>query len=171
MSFNPPLPCIMERQRQAVVSGQWLLVSCKCSGLLIWDTHTFELNTLPFWVLNCRWWAFTADTVDSLFIYLCSCCSHLEHRASVKRFVSIQFPNLRQSVGPLGRVISPSQGRYPHRTTQRQNKRRQTFMLWVGIEPAFPAFEWAMTFHALDRAATVIGRVGSNKYRKVQLIG
>jgi hypothetical protein len=30
----------------------------------------------------------------------------------VKRFVSLQFLNLRQSVGPLGHGISPSQGRY-----------------------------------------------------------
>jgi hypothetical protein len=36
----------------------------------------------------------------------------LEHRASVKRFVSLQFLNLRQSAGLLGRVISPSQGLY-----------------------------------------------------------
>jgi hypothetical protein len=40
-------------------------------------------------------------------------CSHLEHRASVKRFVSLQFYNLRLSLGHFGRVISPSQGRYP----------------------------------------------------------
>jgi hypothetical protein len=39
-------------------------------------------------------------------IYLCSCCSHLEHMASVKRFVSLQFLNLRQSVGLPGRGIS-----------------------------------------------------------------
>jgi hypothetical protein len=50
-----------------------------------------------------------------------SCCSHLEHRASVKRFVSLQFLNLRYSVGLLRRVISPSQGRY---LTQTQNKHR-----------------------------------------------
>jgi hypothetical protein len=49
------------------------------------------------------------------FFFFYSCCSHLEHRASVKRFVSIQFLNLRQSVGLLGRGISPSQGRYLHR--------------------------------------------------------
>jgi hypothetical protein len=36
----------------------------------------------------------------------------LEHRASVKRFVALQFLNLRQSVGLLRRGISPSQGRY-----------------------------------------------------------
>jgi hypothetical protein len=48
-----------------------------------------------------------------------SSCCHLEHRASVKRFVSLQFLNLRQSVGLLGRVISPSQRRY---MTQTQNK-------------------------------------------------
>jgi hypothetical protein len=49
-----------------------------------------------------------------LSIYLYSCCSHLEHRASVKRFVSLNFLNFRQSVGLLERVISPSQGRYLH---------------------------------------------------------
>jgi hypothetical protein len=37
-----------------------------------------------------------------------SCCSHLE---PVKRLVSFQFHNLRQSKGLLGRGISPSQGR------------------------------------------------------------
>jgi hypothetical protein len=41
-----------------------------------------------------------------------SCCSLLEHWAFVKRFVSLQFLNLRHSVGLLGPVISPSQGRY-----------------------------------------------------------
>jgi hypothetical protein len=41
-----------------------------------------------------------------------SCCSRFEHKASVKRFVSFEFLNLRQSVGHLGRGISPSQDRY-----------------------------------------------------------
>jgi hypothetical protein len=31
-----------------------------------------------------------------------SSCSHLEHRASVKRFISLQFLNLRHPVGLLG---------------------------------------------------------------------
>jgi hypothetical protein len=53
------------------------------------------------------------------FFYFC--CSHLEHRASVKRFGSLQFLNLGQSVGFLGRGISPSQGRY---LAQTQNKHR-----------------------------------------------
>jgi hypothetical protein len=35
------------------------------------------------------------------FNHLCSCCSHLEHRAPVKRFVSLQFLNLRQTAGLL----------------------------------------------------------------------
>jgi hypothetical protein len=51
-----------------------------------------------------------------------SCCSHLEHRASVKRFVSIQFLNLRHSVGLFGRVISPSQGRYLTQTGINPNR-------------------------------------------------
>jgi hypothetical protein len=44
-----------------------------------------------------------------------------------------------------------------HRTTQRENKRKQTSMPVVGFEPTIPAFERAKTVHALDCAATVIG--------------
>jgi hypothetical protein len=36
----------------------------------------------------------------------------------VKRFVSLQFLNLRQSIGLLGRGISPSQGSYLHIDTK-----------------------------------------------------
>jgi hypothetical protein len=38
-----------------------------------------------------------------------------EHRPPVKRFISLQFLTLGQSVGLLGREISPSQGRYLHK--------------------------------------------------------
>jgi hypothetical protein len=41
---------------------------------------------------------------------------------------------------------------YTHRTTQTQNKRTQTSMPWVGLEPTIPASERAKTVH--DRAAT-----------------
>jgi hypothetical protein len=64
------------------------------------------------------------------------------------------FFNLRHSAGLLGRVISPSQGRY---LTQTQNKHRQTSMPQVGFEFTIAAFERAKTVDALDRAATVIG--------------
>jgi hypothetical protein len=46
------------------------------------------------------------------FFFFYTCCFHLEHRTSVKRFVSLQFHNLRHSVGLLERGISPSQGSY-----------------------------------------------------------
>jgi hypothetical protein len=59
----------------------------------------------------------------------------------------LQFLNLRHSVGLLGRVISPSQGRYL----------RQTSIPRVGLEPTIPAFERAKTVRALNLAATVIG--------------
>jgi hypothetical protein len=45
---------------------------------------------------------------------LYSCCSHLKHRTSMKRFFSLQFLDLRQSLGSLGWELSPSQGRYLH---------------------------------------------------------
>jgi hypothetical protein len=51
-----------------------------------------------------------------------------EHRASVKRFVSLQLLN-HKTVGRIPWTgISPSQSRYIHRTTQTQNKRSQTSM-------------------------------------------
>jgi flagellar biosynthesis/type III secretory pathway ATPase len=94
----------------------------------------------------------------SYFYWLVGClvysrCSHLEHRASVKRFVSLQFPNLRHSVRLLGRVISSSQGHY---LTRKQNKHKQTSMPRVGFEPTIPGLERAKTVRALDRAVTVI---------------
>jgi hypothetical protein len=45
----------------------------------------------------------------------------------VKRFVSLQFLNLRESVGLLGRTITPSQGRY---LTQTHNKHRYPCLEW-----------------------------------------
>jgi hypothetical protein len=85
----------------------------------------------------------------------CCCCSHLEHKTSVKRFVSLQFLNLRHSIGLLGRAISPSQGRY---LTKTQNKhRQQTSMPRVVFEPTIPVFERAKTVHASHGAATVMG--------------
>jgi hypothetical protein len=53
--------------------------------------------------------------------------------------------------------MRPSQGRYLHSTTQTQNILRQTSMPSAGFEPTIPAFDWAKTVHALERAATVIG--------------
>jgi hypothetical protein len=62
------------------------------------DWYNWLPNFLTPWI-ECEGW----------LVY--SRCSHLEHRASVKRFVSLQFLNLTHSVGLLGRVISSSQGR------------------------------------------------------------
>jgi hypothetical protein len=59
------------------------------------------------------------NAVHSFVFFFCSsCCFHLNHRASVKRFVSLQILDLRKSVGLLGWGISPSQGRYLHTNTE-----------------------------------------------------
>jgi hypothetical protein len=52
-----------------------------------------------------------------------------------------------QTAGLLGLVIFPSQGRYLHTGQQKHTH-----------EPTISAFEREKTFHALDRAATVIGK-------------
>jgi hypothetical protein len=64
---------------------------------------------------------------SSSFFFFCSCYSHLELKASVKLSASLQLLNLRESVGLLGREISPSQGRY---LIQTQNKRRHPCLEW-----------------------------------------
>jgi FAD synthase len=71
-----------------------------------------------------------------------------------------QFLNLfTQTVGLLGRVISPSQGLYLYTG---QHKHRKThkhinILASVGFEPTITASERAKTVHALDRSATVTG--------------
>jgi hypothetical protein len=69
----------------------------------------------------------------------------------------IQFRNhISQTIGLLGRVISPSARPLPkHRTTQTQNKRIHTpnIRMLSGIR----THERAKTVHALDPAATVTG--------------
>jgi hypothetical protein len=87
-----------------------------------------------------------------IYLSLC-CCPTLEHRVSVKRYVSLQFLN-HSTVGrtpwtrdqPVARPLS----------TQTQNKRRQTSIPWVGFEPTIPVFERAKTVHACDRNAYVL---------------
>jgi hypothetical protein len=64
----------------------------------------------------------------SIYLSIYSCISHLEHRVSMKRFVSLRFLNLRQTVGLLGRGMSLTKGHYLYRTTKTQNERRQTCM-------------------------------------------
>jgi hypothetical protein len=58
-------------------------------------------------------------------------------------------------VGLLGRVISPSQGLYLHRTTQHKKKRTNIHAL-SGIETHDPSNQPAKT-HASDRTTTVTG--------------
>jgi hypothetical protein len=64
---------------------------------------------------------------SAVYIWLYNPCLDLG------RFFS--FLIYTQSVGLLERGISPSQGRYLHRTTQTQNKRTQTPIPRVGFEP------------------------------------
>jgi hypothetical protein len=69
----------------------------------------------------------------------------------------IQFRNhFSQTVGLIGRVISPSQGRYLN-TGQYEHRINIHTKVHVrsGFEPTIPASERAKTAHALNRAVTV----------------
>jgi hypothetical protein len=128
----------VERIKQAY----YLAFNCEYAALVQFDVmYNHSLRTLYLVTLG-------------YLVFPVSCGGRsgwLEHRASVKRFVSLQFLNLTHSVGFLGRLIRQSQGRY---LTQIQNKHTHPR---VGFEPTIPAFERAKTVLVFDRAATVIG--------------
>jgi hypothetical protein len=73
----------------------------------------------------------------------------------------IQFRNhFSQTVGLLGRVISPSQGRYLNTGQHRHGINlytHQISMAWLGFEPTITAPEQLKTVHALDRPTIVSG--------------
>jgi hypothetical protein len=101
----------------------------------------------------------------SFFLY--SCCSHWEHRASVKRFVSLQFLNPRQSVGLLGR-------RSAHRKAaiytgqHAQNKRTQISITWVEFETTIPVLERAKSFHTSNQTAGTLWLIPETLVTKIR---
>jgi hypothetical protein len=112
------------------------------------------------WILATlhRWSLYTCGHIRRfccIWISLFPVAPTLEHRASMKRFVSLQFLNPKTVVILLGRRISLSQDCYLHK--HRINADRHPCL--VVFEPTTPAFKWVKTIYALDRAATVIGSV------------
>jgi hypothetical protein len=105
---------------------QWKMRTEK--GLLNCTTLNHYLATLTALVL-----IITPTISPFSFYFFYSCCSHVEHRASVKRFDSLQFINLRQSAGLFGRGISPSLGRY---LIQTQNEHRHPCVEWDSNPPS-----------------------------------
>jgi hypothetical protein len=61
-----------------------------------------------------------------------------------------------QSVGSLGRGISPPKGRYLHTEQHKHNKRTQKSVPRAGFQPTIRGFHQAKRVDVLDRAATVI---------------
>jgi hypothetical protein len=84
------------------------------------------------------------------------CFSQFENKISVKRFISLKFLNVRQSVELPGWGINMMQGSYLNRITQTQNTCRQTTMSWVALGPTITAFKRVKTFNALDHMIIVI---------------
>jgi hypothetical protein len=71
----------------------------------------------------------------------------------------------------LDRGISKPQGRYLRTGQQKtQNKLTQTSMPQMGFEPTIPAFEREKTVHALDRAASVVGKAHIRKNKNKNII-
>jgi hypothetical protein len=64
---------------------------------------------------------------------------NLEHKATVKRFASLQFRNPKRVSGTPWMGDQSVKGRYLHRTTQTQNKPRQTSILLSGIRTHGPS--------------------------------
>jgi hypothetical protein len=67
------------------------------------------------------------------------------------------FFTYTQSVGLLGRGMSPSQGRYLHTGQHKYRINTQTTMPRVGFEHTTTVFKRAKNLNALDRTANMIG--------------
>jgi hypothetical protein len=99
----------------------------------------------------------------SLSIYLSVCLSVCPSvRPSVCLSIAVQPMRTLAALYTVGRTAwtgdqSVARPLPAHRTTQTRNKRTETSMPRVGLEPTIPVFKRANTVHALDRAATVIG--------------
>jgi hypothetical protein len=91
-----------------------------------------------------------------MILFFFSSCSHFGAQGTRETLVSLQFLNPK-TVG-RARGYSPSQGRYLHRTTQTQNKRRQPCLEW-DFEPTIPMFERTKTILALDAFAETMNAV------------
>jgi hypothetical protein len=100
---------------------------------VMYTIYSPQIRSLQFYIIH--WYSL------SLF----PAAPTLEHKASVKHFVSPQF--LNPKIKPIARPLP----------IQTENKRRQTSMPSVGFKPTMPVFKWAKTVHALDRVANVIG--------------
>jgi hypothetical protein len=117
-----------------------------------------EIRQIISWVM-CRWywgtWLLTAFTPSSnLYSFI--------HPWLYSPLLSpgplISFLIYTQSVGFLGQVINPSQGRYLPTGQHKRRINAETSMLWVGFEPTIPTFGRAKTVQALDPAATVTAK-------------
>jgi hypothetical protein len=98
--------------------------------------------------------SFDFTVVYAFYLFFFSCGSTVlldPGRLTYRRFLDL----FRHMVGLLGRVISPSQGLYLHRTTQHRNTRTNIHTL-SGIRTHDPINQLAKT-HASDRTATVTG--------------
>jgi hypothetical protein len=82
-----------------------------------------------------------------------SCCSHLEHRTSVERFVSLQFLKLRQSVGLLGRSDQPIARPLLKKDMTNTEYKHTDVHISSGIRTHDPSVRARETVRALDRPA------------------
>jgi hypothetical protein len=108
--------------------------------------QTSLISAFSDWPCSFKGTLLTGLTLMETLLSLFPVASTSEHMASVKRFVSLQFLNPKR----VGRT--PWMGDQPverplltHRTTQTQNKCRQTSMPRVEFEPTIPVFEWNTT--------------------------
>jgi hypothetical protein len=147
-------PCIWRRnisqKRQLILNLVYGVISQK---IKIWRTTDVRTSNPTYsWVAG-HWVRNTGFT--EIIFFSMALPAHSGPRPI------IHFRNhFSQTVGLLGRVISPSQGRYLH-TGQHKHRinayTHQTSMPWLGFEPTIPASERTKTVHALDRAATATG--------------
>jgi hypothetical protein len=124
------------------IGTQWIVEDAVLTGILLLYLEYFLIKILCLPVSYLSLWLYSP--------WRTLAASHM-------RFIEL----FRQMVGLPGRVISPSQGLYLHRTTQHRKTRTDIHVL-SGIRTHDPSNQPTKT-HASDRTATVTGILSKNK--------
>jgi hypothetical protein len=125
---------------------------------------TCHIPYFSVWNISCRWWKVTLHQDNIQLLHLNPFINPFIHSSmALHPFVGpwplLQFRNLFHTDArtPWTRDQPVAMPLPTHRTTQTQNNRTQTSVLWVRFEPTIAASEREKTVHALGRPATVIG--------------
>jgi hypothetical protein len=153
----------MEKRRRNLIA-----ISCKFGYSFCTLIQNSEL-LIEFGILRNVYFNYSSAMCRNKSLYLCVSLSVYGSTDFCWTLTAFQFLDLFYTVGrtPWTENQPVAMSLLGHRTTSTQNKRTQTSMTQVRIEPTIPEFEGAKTVHGLDRTAIVIDHKQLHSTQKI----